>query len=215
MIVDPYARPTSRKLLYGLNPLAKIAAPLPAMVLLVFVRDLATPLVFLALAYGVLLAGARLTRGLVLLLAVVVPAAALFVGLGMSLWADASRVDQGIAVVRLGGWTLYGGAVAIGLATGLRLAAIVALALSAGHAFILFLGPGFYPVNVLKTVQATPEVCRIFCATANPTQVILAESEQGRGILGVIDGMHTQGVEDGEGVAWRKGFLRMIGYKLG
>lgn len=132
MTIDPYARPTSRKLLYGLNPLAKIAAPLPAMVLLVFVRDLATPLVFLGVAYGVLLAGARLTRGLVLLLSVVVPGAALFVGLGMSLWADASRVDQGIVIVQLGGWTLYGGAVAIGFATGLRLAAIVALALAAG-----------------------------------------------------------------------------------
>jgi adenosine/AMP kinase len=89
-----------------------------------------------------------------------------------------------------------------------------ALALGAGHSFILFLRDA-YPVNILNTLKMVPEVATIFCATANPVQVILAESEQGRGILGVIDGLHTQGVEDGEGVAWRKGFLRMIGYKLG
>jgi adenosine/AMP kinase len=89
-----------------------------------------------------------------------------------------------------------------------------ALALSAGHSFILFLGPGFYPLNVLNSLKSVPEVCRIFCATANPTQVILAETEQGRGILGVVDGVRTQGVEDEEGINWRKGFLRMIGYKL-
>jgi uncharacterized protein len=89
-----------------------------------------------------------------------------------------------------------------------------ALALGAGHSFILFLRDA-YPVNILNTVKMVPEVAHVFCATANPVQVILAESEQGRGILGVIDGMHTQGVEDDEGVAWRKGFLRMIGYKLG
>ena len=89
-----------------------------------------------------------------------------------------------------------------------------ALALSAGHSFILFLGPGSYPLNVLNSLKSVPEVCRIFCATANPTQVILAETEQGRGILGVVDGVLTQGVEDEEGINWRKGFLRMIGYKL-
>jgi uncharacterized protein len=88
-----------------------------------------------------------------------------------------------------------------------------ALALGAGHAFILFLRDAF-PINVLNTIQAVPEVANIFCATANPVQVVLAESEQGRGILGVIDGLHTQGVEDEGGVAWRKGFLRKIGYKL-
>ncbi|MBN1964230.1 MAG: hypothetical protein JW910_06265, partial [Anaerolineae bacterium] len=59
------------------------------------------------------------------------------------------------------------------------------------------------------------EVVRIFCATANPTEVIIAESEQGRGILGVIDGFASKGIEDEDGIAWRKGFLRMIGYKLG
>jgi hypothetical protein len=89
-----------------------------------------------------------------------------------------------------------------------------ALAIGAGHSFVLFLGEGFYPINVLNTLQAVPEVCRIFCATANPTQVIVAESDQGRGILGVIDGEAPLGVEDAEGVAWRKGLLRQIGYKL-
>lgn len=88
-----------------------------------------------------------------------------------------------------------------------------ALAIGAGHSFILFLGPGFYPINVLKTLQAVPEVCHIFCASANPTQVVLAESEQGRGILGVIDGSSPKGVEGEEDIAWRKSFLRMIGYK--
>jgi len=89
-----------------------------------------------------------------------------------------------------------------------------AQAIGAGHSFLLFLGEGFYPINVLNTLQAVPEVCGIFCATANPTQVIVAESEQGRGILGVIDGEPPLGVEDAEGVAWRKGLLRQIGYKL-
>lgn len=89
-----------------------------------------------------------------------------------------------------------------------------ALALACGHSFIVFLGPGFYPVNVLKTVQGVPEVCRIFCATANPTEVIVAETEQGRGILGVIDGMKSQGVEGEEEIAARKALLRRFGYKL-
>ena len=89
-----------------------------------------------------------------------------------------------------------------------------ALALGAGHCFILFLREAF-PINVLNAIKAVPEVANIFCATANPVQVILAESEQGRGVLGVIDGLHTQGIEDADGVAWRKGFLRKIGYKVG
>jgi adenosine/AMP kinase len=89
-----------------------------------------------------------------------------------------------------------------------------ALALSAGHSFIVFLGEGFYPVNVLNVVKTVPEVCHIFCATANTVEVILAETEQGRGILGVIDGAHTKGIETENDVAQRKGFLRMIGYKL-
>jgi hypothetical protein len=89
-----------------------------------------------------------------------------------------------------------------------------AQAIGAGHTFILFLGQGFFPINVLKAVQGVPEVCRIFCATANPTEVIVAQTEQGRGILGVVDGFSPQGVEGEEDVAWRKGFLRQIGYKL-
>ena len=89
-----------------------------------------------------------------------------------------------------------------------------AFALAAGHSFIVFMRD-MYPINVLNAVKNLPEVCRIFCATANPVQVILAESEQGRGILGVIDGVHTQGIEDADGVAWRTGFLRKIGYKVG
>lgn len=88
------------------------------------------------------------------------------------------------------------------------------VALGAGHSFILFLGEGFFPVNILNTVKNLPEVCRIFCATANPTQVIVAESEQGRGILGVIDGSSPLGVEDEAEIAWRKNFLRKIGYKF-
>ncbi len=89
-----------------------------------------------------------------------------------------------------------------------------AMALAAGHSFIIFLGSGFYPINVLKAVQAVPEVCRIFCATANPTQVIIAQTDQGRAILGVVDGASPRGVEADADIAWRKGFLRQIGYKL-
>ena len=95
-----------------------------------------------------------------------------------------------------------------------ELAKANALALSTGHAFILILGEGIYPVNVLDRIKAVPEVCRIFCATANPVQVIVAETEQGRGIMGVIDGVKTKGIETPEDVEQRKGFLRMIGYKL-
>jgi adenosine/AMP kinase len=96
----------------------------------------------------------------------------------------------------------------------IELATKNAQAIAAGHTFLIFLGEGFYPVNVLNAVKNVPEVCHIFCATANPAEVIIAESEQGRGILGVIDGASPQGVEDAAGVAWRKGLLRTIGYKL-
>jgi adenosine/AMP kinase len=89
-----------------------------------------------------------------------------------------------------------------------------ALALSAGHSFIIMLGAGFYPVSVLNGIKMVPEVCRIYCATANPAEVIIAESEQGRGILGVIDGGKSKGLEDEQGIAWRKELLRKIGYKL-
>ncbi|MBN1657666.1 MAG: adenosine-specific kinase [Anaerolineae bacterium] len=89
-----------------------------------------------------------------------------------------------------------------------------ALAIGAGHAFILFLGEGYYPINILNALKMVPEVARIFCATANPTQVIVAETELGRGIVGVIDGFSPRGVEAEKDVAWRKGFLRTIGYKL-
>jgi adenosine/AMP kinase len=89
-----------------------------------------------------------------------------------------------------------------------------ALALSAGHSFILMLGQGFYPINFMNQIKMVPEVCRIFCATANPVQVIVASTEQGRGILGVIDGVTTKGVESDEDVQKRHDLLRMIGYKL-
>ena len=88
------------------------------------------------------------------------------------------------------------------------------LALSAGHSFFIFLAEGFYPINVLNAVKQVPEVCRIFCATANPTEVIVAETAQGRAILGVVDGCKSRGIEDEGGIAWRKQLLRQIGYKL-
>jgi adenosine/AMP kinase len=96
----------------------------------------------------------------------------------------------------------------------IKLAKKNALTIAAGHTFILFLGEGFYPVNVLNALKMVPEVCHIFCATANPTQVVIAETEQGRGVLGVVDGFLPKGIEGDEDIAWRKGFLRTIGYKL-
>jgi len=89
-----------------------------------------------------------------------------------------------------------------------------AQAIGAGHSFIVFLGDGFYPVNVLNAVKAVPEVCCIFCATANSVEVVVAETALGRGILGVVDGSSPLGIESDEDITWRKGFLRMIGYKL-
>jgi uncharacterized protein len=89
-----------------------------------------------------------------------------------------------------------------------------ALALSAGHSFIVFLGSGFFPLNVRNTIKMVPEVCRIYCATSNPVEVVVAETDQGRGIMGVIDGGKSKGVEDDKGIAWRKNLLRKIGYKL-
>lgn len=95
-----------------------------------------------------------------------------------------------------------------------KLAKQNAQAIAAGHCFIIFLGDGFYPLNVLNTVKMVAEVCRIFCATANPTEVILAETEQGRGVLGVVDGLLTKGIEGDDDIKWRKDLLRQIGYKL-
>jgi uncharacterized protein len=89
-----------------------------------------------------------------------------------------------------------------------------AVAIAAGHSFIVVLGDGFYPVNVLNAIKAVPEVCGIFCATANPVEVIVAVTEQGRGILGVIDGLPPMGVEGEQDIAWRRDLLRKIGYKL-
>lgn len=88
-----------------------------------------------------------------------------------------------------------------------------ALAIGAGHSFIIFLGDGFYPLNVLNTVKMVPEVCRIFCATANPTELIVAETQQGRAILGVVDGFCVKDIEDDEAISRRKNLLRQIGYK--
>ncbi|WP_017872415.1 adenosine-specific kinase [Candidatus Caldatribacterium saccharofermentans] len=88
-----------------------------------------------------------------------------------------------------------------------------ALLLSAGHVFVIFLKEG-YPINVLNAVKMVPEVCRIFCASANPIQVILVETEQGRGVLGVVDGLKTKGVETEGDIAARKVLLRKFGYKL-
>ena len=86
--------------------------------------------------------------------------------------------------------------------------------IAAGHSFVVFLGDGFYPLNVLNSLKMVPEVCRIFCATANPAEVVVAETEQGRGIVGVVDGFSPRGIEGDEDIAWRKGLLRQIGYKL-
>jgi uncharacterized protein len=89
-----------------------------------------------------------------------------------------------------------------------------ALSLSAGHSFILFM-KDLFPVNVLNAIKNVPEVCRIFCATANPVEVIVAETAQGRGILGVIDGFASKGIETADDIHHRKDLLRRFGYKLG
>ena len=133
--VDPYATPlaTGRlRFLPRLNPLAKLAAPLPAIVLVLFARDVITPLTFLVLGYAVLAVGAPWTRRLGMALGVVVPVGVAAVGVAFSLWADASRVDDTAVLVQLGGWTWYAGAVESGFSTALRLAAILVLALIGG-----------------------------------------------------------------------------------
>ena len=95
-----------------------------------------------------------------------------------------------------------------------ELAKANALALSTGHVFIIFLGNAF-PINVLNAVKNVPEVCRIYCATANPVEVVIVETQQGRGVLGVVDGEKTKGIETEEDAEQRRAFLRQIGYKVG
>jgi hypothetical protein len=94
-----------------------------------------------------------------------------------------------------------------------KLAEKNALAVGAGHCFIIIMKDS-YPINVLNSIKGIQEVCRIFCATANAVEVVVAETEQGRGILGVIDGSKPKGIEDESGVKWRKDLLRKIGYKI-
>lgn len=132
--IDPYATVAVApwRYLHALNPLAKVAAVIPAMLLLIFVRDHVTPLAFLALSYALILTGARMTRLTALVLFVAIPLGVALIGLGFSLWVDAALVADTAPLLRIGGWTLHSGAVAIGLATGLRLGAILTLALIGG-----------------------------------------------------------------------------------
>jgi adenosine/AMP kinase len=94
-----------------------------------------------------------------------------------------------------------------------KLSAKNALNIGAGHSFIMIIKDAF-PINVLGAIKQVPEVCSIFCATANPVSVLVAETQDGRGIMGVIDGAKPKGIEDESGIKWRKEFLRKIGYKL-
>lgn len=94
-----------------------------------------------------------------------------------------------------------------------KLASEKALELACGHCFLILMR-GAYPINVLNAIKQVPEVCSIYCATANPVEVIVAETDQGRGILGVVDGLKTKGIEGPKDIAERKEFLRKIGYKL-
>jgi adenosine/AMP kinase len=90
-----------------------------------------------------------------------------------------------------------------------------AMRIGAGHSFILFLGDGFFPINVLNAVRNVPEVCSIFCATANETEVVVYDNGIGRGIMGVVEGEAPKGFESEADVKWRTDFLRKIGYKAG
>ena len=94
-----------------------------------------------------------------------------------------------------------------------KLAQENALEIGAGHSFLVLL-KNAYPINVLNAIKAIPEVCNIYCASANPVEVIIVETDMGRGILGVVDGVKPKGIESSEDIAWRKEFLRKIGYKL-
>ncbi len=88
-----------------------------------------------------------------------------------------------------------------------------ALNIGAGHSFVIFLAEGFYPLNILNAVKNVAEVCGIYCASANSAKVIVMDDGEGRGILGVIDGVKPKGIEGESDISWRKGFLRQIGYK--
>ncbi|MCS7106218.1 MAG: adenosine-specific kinase [Candidatus Aenigmarchaeota archaeon] len=94
-----------------------------------------------------------------------------------------------------------------------KLASEKALEIGCGHTFLIFI-KNAYPINVLNRIKEVPEVCSIFCATANPVEVIIAETEQGRGIIGVVDGLKPKGIEKEDDIKERKEFLRKIGYKL-
>ena len=133
--VDPYAETAPApgiRFLHGVNPLAKLLAPAPAMIALVFVRDAATPAAFVALSYAIVLVGARLTARVAVMLFTLIPALTVLIGVGFSLWTDPATVAGTPVVVRIGDWMLRAGALQTGFATGLRLAAIVALGLIAG-----------------------------------------------------------------------------------
>jgi len=95
-----------------------------------------------------------------------------------------------------------------------RLAAEKAFEIACGHSFVIYL-KNAYPINILDKIKKVPEVCTIFAATANPLEVIIAETAQGRGIIGVVDGSKSKGIETDENIQERREFLRKIGYKLG
>lgn len=133
--VDPYASgaaASARHFLTGLNPLSKIGAVLPAIVMLLFTHDLLTPLSLIVLSYALILVGARLTRGTLALLFLAMPLGVAVFGFGLSLWVDAARVDDTPVLFQIGGWMLFTGAIETGFATALRLAAILSLALIGG-----------------------------------------------------------------------------------
>ncbi len=96
----------------------------------------------------------------------------------------------------------------------IELATENALRIGAGHSFILFLGEGFFPINILPNLKRIPEIVNIFCATSNPTEVVLLQTEQGRAVLGAVDGGSPSGIETEQEIAARKSFLRKIGYKF-
>ncbi|WP_100812394.1 MULTISPECIES: energy-coupling factor transporter transmembrane component T [unclassified Microbacterium] len=125
-------RAPRERFLYALNPLAKIAAPVPAMLALLAVRDLQTPTAFLVLAYAVIFVGARLSARMLAVLLLAVPASLIVIGIAFSLWTDASRISHDVVVLQIGSWTLYGEALEVGFATALRLGAILTLALVGG-----------------------------------------------------------------------------------